>query len=321
MGKEILSGAVLDLHQKAGEAPRDSLAATMASLGETALRVKDERDGAVGLLRRVLITGDTWREQAALCAQVEAFLATLNKPQPRLTAAARFERQQQLEQALAAFHPDTVEALALLHAAGEPDAGARRRRADPRMDVAKVKELFAMHKEMMDREARGLQRRDGARAGEHPADREDRRNDHTKSMYATLAAINDEITPIYTAEGLSVSFDTYSPERDKDLPPLDAGKVRVIASARTGRHSRKYHLDGALDDAGKDGTKNKTGIQAMGSTVSYLRRYLVCMIFNVATADDNDGNGGGRRRQPHGREGARQAPRPDQRLERPRPTC
>jgi hypothetical protein len=66
---------------------------------------------------------------------------------------------------------------------------------------------------------------------------------------------------------------------------------RLLLAPR--RPQRKYHLDGALDDAGKDGTKNKTGIQAMGSTVSYLRRYLVCMIFNVSTDDDNDGNGGG----------------------------
>lgn len=167
--------------------------------------------------------------------------------------------------------------------------------ADPRMDVGKVKELWVMHKEMMDRAASeafndALSR---AQANIQPIAK-DRRNDHTKSSYATLAAINEAITPIYTAEGLSVSFDTYSLERDKDLPPLDTGKVRVIGfCSHKGGHTRKYHLDGALDDAGKDGTKNKTGIQAMGSTVSYLRRYLVCMIFNVATADDNDGNGAG----------------------------
>lgn len=167
--------------------------------------------------------------------------------------------------------------------------------ADPRMDVGKVKELWVMHKEMMDRAASeafndALSR---AQANIQPIAK-DRRNDHTKSSYATLAAINEAITPIYTAEGLSVSFDTYSLERDKDLPPLDTGKVRVIGfCSHKGGHTRKYHLDGALDDAGKDGTKNKTGIQAMGSTVSYLRRYLVCMIFNVATADDNDGNNTG----------------------------
>lgn len=171
--------------------------------------------------------------------------------------------------------------------------------ADPRMDVDKVERLFAMHKEMMAREAEGAFNDAMARAQAHVEPiAKDRRNDHTKSMYATLAAINDAITPVYSAEGLSVSFDTYSPDRDKDLPELDKGWVRVIAIvSHRGGHSRKYHLDGLLDDAGKDGTKNKTGIQAMGSTVSYLRRYLVCMIFNVATADDNDGNeaGGGKR--------------------------
>jgi hypothetical protein len=47
--------------------------------------------------------------------------------------------------------------------------------------------------------------------------------------------------------------------------------------------------------------------------VSYLRRYLVCMIFNVATADDNDGNGGGGAGKRMD-EKVLEAPRPDQRL-------
>lgn len=150
-----------------------------------------------------------------------------------------------------------------------------------------------MHKELQDREAAqafadALAR---AQAGIQPIVK-DRENSHTKSWYATLAAIVDQVTPIVSAEGLAISFDTYDPVRDKDLPALDKGWVRVIAIvSHRGGHARKYHLDGPLDDAGKDGTKNKTGIQAMGSTVSYLRRYLVCMIFNVATADDSDGNG------------------------------
>lgn len=167
--------------------------------------------------------------------------------------------------------------------------------ADPRMDIVKVKELWAMHKEMMDREAAqafadALAR---AQARIEPVAK-NRRNDHTKSMYANLAAICEEITPEYTAEGLAVSFDTFDPVRDIGLPALKEGWLRVVGFlSHRGGHSRKYHLDGPLDDAGKDGTKNKTGIQAVGSTNSYLRRYLVCMIFNVATADDNDGNGSG----------------------------
>jgi hypothetical protein len=170
--------------------------------------------------------------------------------------------------------------------------------ADPRMDVSKVKELWAMHKEMMDRAASEAFNDAMSRAQTNIQPiAKDRRNDHTKSWYATLAAINDAITPIYSAEGLAVSFDTYTPERDaqgKEIDPPAQGWHRVIAIvSHKGGHSRRYHLDAPLDDAGKDGTKNKTGIQAMGSTVSYLRRYLSCMIFNVATADDNDGNNAG----------------------------
>ena len=167
--------------------------------------------------------------------------------------------------------------------------------ADPRVDVAKVERLWAMLKEQQAREAEEAfnEAMSRAQAKIEPVVR-DRRNDHTKSTYATLAAINDSIVPIYSAEGIAVSFDTYKPEYDKDgkeiNPPKD-GAVRVIAIVSHGGHTRKYHLDGALDDVGSQGTKNKTGIQAMGSTVSYLRRYLVCMIFNVSTQDDDDGEG------------------------------
>lgn len=166
---------------------------------------------------------------------------------------------------------------------------------DPRMDVDKVERLWAMHKEMMDRESEAAFNDAMARAQAHIVPiAKDRRNDHTKSYYATLAAIAEAIVPIYTAEGLSVSFDQFNPSRDVGLPELEKSWVRVIAIvAHRGGHSRKYHLDGPLDDKGTQGTTNKTGIQAVGSTVSYLRRYLKCMIFNVATMDDNDGNASG----------------------------
>ena len=45
-----------------------------------------------------------------------------------------------------------------------------------------------------------------------------------------------------------------------------------------------------IDDKGMKGNANKTQTHAFGSTASYARRYLFCMIFDVATSDDNDGN-------------------------------
>jgi hypothetical protein len=47
-------------------------------------------------------------------------------------------------------------------------------------------------------------------------------------------------------------------------------------------------LDSPLDVAGSQGKTNKTGIQAVGSSVSYLRRYLLTMAFNIVLADDDD---------------------------------
>ena len=42
-----------------------------------------------------------------------------------------------------------------------------------------------------------------------------------------------------------------------------------------------------------DTTGGKSNVQAVGSTNSYLRRYVVCNIFNiVVVGDDDDGNGG-----------------------------
>jgi hypothetical protein len=42
-----------------------------------------------------------------------------------------------------------------------------------------------------------------------------------------------------------------------------------------------------------DTTGGKSSVQAVGSTNSYLRRYVACNIFNiVVVGDDDDGNGG-----------------------------
>ena len=166
---------------------------------------------------------------------------------------------------------------------------------DPRTDMDKMERLFAMHQTMLKQEAEAAFNDAMARAQAKILPiANNAHNDHTRSTYAKLAQINREITPLYTAEGLAISFDAYKPEFDKDgkeinPPPKDWHRVVAIVS-HSGGHSRRYHLDGPLDDAGARGNVNKTGIQAMGSTTSYLRRYLVCMIFNIATFDDNDGN-------------------------------
>ena len=112
-------------------------------------------------------------------------------------------------------------------------------------------------------------------------------NTHTNSRYAKLAAINKEIAPIYGAEGLSVSFKMGEASRP------DLQRIIAEVSHEAGHTDDNYWIELPLDDKGAAGNTNKTRLHAIGSTTSYGRRYLVCMIFNVATEDDDDGQSGG----------------------------
>jgi hypothetical protein len=108
-------------------------------------------------------------------------------------------------------------------------------------------------------------------------------NMQTNSRYARLETLIEAIRPIYTRHGFSLEFDS---------EPVEGEKVRIVCEvSHVGGHSKKYHLDAGLDTVGMQGKANKTALHGLGSTVSYLRRYLLCMIFNVALrGEDNDGN-------------------------------
>jgi hypothetical protein len=112
----------------------------------------------------------------------------------------------------------------------------------------------------------------------------DRSNPATRSKYATMQAIDAEARPVYTRHGFSIRFGT------GDAPW--EGWVRVTCElAHVGGYSESHHLDGPLDNSSAQGKTNKTGIQAIGSTVSYLRRYLLLLVLNLVTTDEMDDDG------------------------------
>ncbi len=157
---------------------------------------------------------------------------------------------------------------------------------NPAADVGKLERLLAMQQQIEAREAQT------AFFAEHKAACEemkpvarDAQNNHTKTRYALLETIDSAIRPIYAKHGFSLSFNS---------PTTDASGVTVSCTVFHERgHSKDYQLSGALDGAGAKGSSNKTDIQALGSTVTYLRRYLECMIWNVVlTNEDTDGNVG-----------------------------
>lgn len=155
---------------------------------------------------------------------------------------------------------------------------------NPHVQIDKMQALLDMKERIDEREAKRLFNLAmiDAQAEMRPIVR-DRNNEHTKSKYATLQAVDKAIRPIYTKHGFALTFGSREARE---------GMLTVTCEClHRGGYSKEYELTGALDSTGPSGTKNKTGIQATGSSDQYLRRYLTTMIFNLVTVDeDNDGN-------------------------------
>lgn len=109
----------------------------------------------------------------------------------------------------------------------------------------------------------------------------DAENRHTQSRYARLETVSLGIDPITTKHGFSLSYGTADSPKEEH--------VRILCDCmHEGGYSQRYQLDCPYDSAGAKGTVNKTPIQAMGSTISYGRRYLKLMIFDVTVANEDD---------------------------------
>ena len=166
--------------------------------------------------------------------------------------------------------------------------------SNPDMDIEKIERLFAMHQQLMAKEAESAFNDAMARAQSRIVPIvANQKNEHTRSVYADLAAISRVIVPFYTAEGLSISFDSDRPVLGADGKPISPppqGWFRTIAIvSHSGGHSRQHHIDLPSDEVGVKGNANKTPIQGVVSMTTYGRRVLTCMVFNVPITDE-DGN-------------------------------
>src|SRR5215471_2798259 len=98
--------------------------------------------------------------------------------------------------------------------------------------------------------------------------------------YAPLEEIDKHLRPLLTEEEMDLS---YSDE------PSEAG---ILIRGRL-KHLSSGHYEDSFMPAPPDTTGGKSNVQAVGSTNSFLRRYVACNIFNiVVVGDDDDGTGG-----------------------------
>jgi hypothetical protein len=156
--------------------------------------------------------------------------------------------------------------------------------SDPAVDIDKLERLMAMRERMQARQSETEFNQAMNRAqGKMRRIATDSDNPQTRSKYASYAALDRVLRPLYVEEGFSLSFD------NGDSP---AETVRVLCHvSHAGGHTRTYHTDMPADGKGAKGGDVMTKTHASGSAMTYGMRYLLKMIFNVAIGeDDNDGN-------------------------------
>jgi hypothetical protein len=111
-----------------------------------------------------------------------------------------------------------------------------------------------------------------------------RKNAQTNSMYAGLDDVIEMSKAACTKHNFSVTFYEGTTEA--------ASHIRVCAVVlHKDGHKEAYHYDVPLGGVGIQGKVNMTAIHAKATSVSYGQRYLLCMIWNIPTKD-NDGNNG-----------------------------
>ena len=164
---------------------------------------------------------------------------------------------------------------------------------DPRADVEKLDRMMAMYERLKAKEAelafnaakgRILKKLAGIKfVKNRPAIYEiengkPQKGTYEAFKYAPLEEIDKHLRPLLAEENMDLS---YSDE------PRDGGGIRIRGRLK---HLPSGHYEDSFMSAPLDTTGGKSEVQAAGSTNSFLRRYVVCNIFNiVVVGDDDDG--------------------------------
>ena len=110
----------------------------------------------------------------------------------------------------------------------------------------------------------------------------DKPNPAFNSAYATEDQIDRAARPIYVKHGFTIRYGTEKPETP--------GNIRVICIVS---HNDGYFEEHPLEAPAVPANRGVTQLQAVGGTVTYLKRTLIRAVLNLVTADDptdNDGN-------------------------------
>lgn len=145
---------------------------------------------------------------------------------------------------------------------------------NPDADIEKLEKMLDMQERILDRNAEQAFNAAMAKMqGDLP--RVARTAKGQSSRYAPLEDINNRVMPVLQANGFAVTFSVKQLEKE----------IRVVTKLihRDG-HSESTEISLPHDTSG-----NKNNVQAVGSSISYGKRYGICAILNISTGDDTDG--------------------------------
>jgi hypothetical protein len=156
---------------------------------------------------------------------------------------------------------------------------------DPSIDVTKLEVLLRMQQQV---------RADWARAefavamsacqAEIQQVVRDAQNKQTSSWFARLERIDQAVRPIYTRHGFSVGY-------TEEIAGEGSLIVLVCKVTHKHEHTEEYRMTAPPDVLGPKGAAVKSELHGRGSSNTYMRRYLLCMAFNIVVRGmDDDGN-------------------------------
>ncbi len=146
------------------------------------------------------------------------------------------------------------------------------------IDVYKVHKLLEMQERIMAKNAEmAFNRAMAQMQPELPEIKHTAKIEHKGTLISTYAKYEDidrEIKPFYSKHGFSISFDSKQSEK---------GVIYFGTLSHVEGHSRTAEMILPADTSGA-----KNSLQAMGSTISYAKRYLVGMLLNLVTVGEDD---------------------------------
>ena len=165
------------------------------------------------------------------------------------------------------------------------------------IDPAKIQSVLDLYNQERDRAQTEAFNRDlAALQGEVFAVAAKGTNPTFRSAYPKMETLVAETREYLNRHGISIRFGMTL--QKTEAPPPEKGMVRVveIVSHRDG-HWEEHYIDAPPDMPipGRSGREApRTPIQSVGSTITYLKRYMYQMTLNLVTGvdpHDNDGEG------------------------------